>query len=68
MQEFLFLEFMDQATMQVLLYTDNSKEKGSKKMDNKVSSIVEAIKKYSVETPNQLCIADKKRQATYKEF
>ena len=54
--------------MQVLLYTDNSKEKGSKKMDNTVSSIVEAIKKYSVETPNQLCIADKKRQATYKEF
>ena len=33
-----------------------------------LNSIVEAIAKYSLETPDKLCIADRKREYTYREY
>lgn len=37
-------------------------------MNNNVVSIVQAVKNYAEITPDKLCVGDKKKSATYKEF
>lgn len=37
-------------------------------MDKKVISILEAVKENALQNPDKLCVGDKRKQATYKEF